>query len=94
MENLIGATFGGVVGILIICLIGALVGWLASIVMKTNAQMGAFANILVGVVGAMLGGWIASLFGVVESGLLVGILIAIAGACALIAILKAVNILK
>ena len=42
---------------------GALAGWLASIVMGRNKQMGALANIVVGIVGALIGGWIMSLFG-------------------------------
>ena len=37
---------------------GALIGWLASIVMKTDAQQGALLNIVVGVVGAFLGGFL------------------------------------
>jgi uncharacterized membrane protein YeaQ/YmgE (transglycosylase-associated protein family) len=45
-------------------IVGALVGWLASIVMKTNAQQGWLLNIIVGIVGAMLAGWfIAPLLG-------------------------------
>ena len=36
--------------------LGGIIGWLASIVMKTNAQQGIFLNIIVGVVGAFLGG--------------------------------------
>jgi len=44
--------------------IGGIIGWLASIVMKTNAQQGIFLNIIVGVVGAFLGGLLlAPLFG-------------------------------
>ncbi|MBA3468897.1 MAG: GlsB/YeaQ/YmgE family stress response membrane protein [Herpetosiphonaceae bacterium] len=39
-------------------LFGALVGWLASIVMKTNGQQGALLNIVVGIVGAFIGGFI------------------------------------
>ena len=39
-------------------LFGALVGWLASIVMRTNGQQGMLLNIVVGVVGAMLGGFL------------------------------------
>ena len=35
-------------------------GWLASIVMKTNGQQGMFLNVVVGIVGAMLGGWVIS----------------------------------
>jgi uncharacterized membrane protein YeaQ/YmgE (transglycosylase-associated protein family) len=42
---------------------GALVGWLASIVMRTDAQQGTLMNIVVGVVGAFLGGLIFSMAG-------------------------------
>lgn len=38
-------------------IVGGLIGWLASILMKTNGQQGMFLNVVVGVVGAMLGGW-------------------------------------
>jgi len=36
--------------------LGGIIGWLASIVMKTNAQQGLFLNVVVGIVGAFLGG--------------------------------------
>jgi uncharacterized membrane protein YeaQ/YmgE (transglycosylase-associated protein family) len=50
--------------IIIWLIVGALVGWLASIVMKTNAQQGWLLNIIVGVVGALVAGWfLAPLFG-------------------------------
>lgn len=42
---------------------GALAGWIASIVMGRNKQMGAIANIVVGIIGAFLGGWIMEFFG-------------------------------
>lgn len=45
-------------------LFGALVGWLASLVMRTDAQQGALLNIVVGIVGAFLGGLIFSLLGI------------------------------
>jgi uncharacterized membrane protein YeaQ/YmgE (transglycosylase-associated protein family) len=45
-------------------LFGALVGWLASIVMRTDAQQGALLNIVVGIVGAFIGGFLASLIGI------------------------------
>ena len=45
--------------LIISLIIGGIVGWLASIVMKTNAQMGWIANVLVGVVGSLLGVMIA-----------------------------------
>ena len=44
-------------------LFGALVGWLASIVMRTDAQQGALLNIVVGIIGAMLGGFLFNLLG-------------------------------
>ncbi|MEC5216638.1 putative membrane protein YeaQ/YmgE (transglycosylase-associated protein family) [Actimicrobium sp. GrIS 1.19] len=38
--------------------IGGVLGWLASIVMKTDAQQGMILNVVVGVVGALVGGWL------------------------------------
>ena len=49
--------------IIITILIGAFVGWLASIIMNRNEEQGWLANIAVGIVGAFLGQWIASAFG-------------------------------
>jgi uncharacterized membrane protein YeaQ/YmgE (transglycosylase-associated protein family) len=46
--------------IIIWLVIGGLIGWLASIVMRTNAQQGIFLNVAVGIVGALLGGWFLS----------------------------------
>ena len=44
--------------------VGGVIGWLASMVMRTDAQQGLFLNIVVGIVGAFLGGWLLSpLFG-------------------------------
>jgi uncharacterized membrane protein YeaQ/YmgE (transglycosylase-associated protein family) len=43
---------------------GALVGWLASLVMRTDAQQGTLMNIVVGIVGAFLGGLIFNLLGI------------------------------
>jgi uncharacterized membrane protein YeaQ/YmgE (transglycosylase-associated protein family) len=50
-------------GILAWIVLGGLSGWLASIVMGTNAKMGALANIGVGIVGAILGGAMFNFFG-------------------------------
>ncbi len=41
-------------------IVGGVIGWLASIVMKTNGQQGIFLNVVAGIVGAMLGGWVIS----------------------------------
>lgn len=40
--------------------IGGIIGWLASLVMKTDGQQGIILNVVVGIVGAMLGGWLLS----------------------------------
>jgi uncharacterized membrane protein YeaQ/YmgE (transglycosylase-associated protein family) len=42
---------------------GALAGWIASIITKKNKKMGAIANIVVGIIGAFVGGFIMNLFG-------------------------------
>lgn len=44
-------------------ILGALSGWIASIIKGKNQSMGAIANIVVGIVGAMIGGFIANSFG-------------------------------
>ena len=49
--------------ILVWIIFGALAGWIASMIMNKNKQMGAIANIVVGVVGAFIGGYIMVFFG-------------------------------
>lgn len=41
-------------------IVGGVIGWLASLLMKTDGQQGIFLNVVVGIVGAMLGGWLIS----------------------------------
>jgi uncharacterized membrane protein YeaQ/YmgE (transglycosylase-associated protein family) len=40
--------------------VGGVIGWLASLMMKTDGQQGIILNVVVGIVGAMLGGWFIS----------------------------------
>jgi len=80
--------------LIISLIIGGVVGWLASIVMKTNAQMGLIANVIVGIVGSALGVWVAGLLGLEVAGGIVQWLVAIGGAVLLILILKMLNIFK
>jgi uncharacterized membrane protein YeaQ/YmgE (transglycosylase-associated protein family) len=47
-----------VINLIIWLLVGALIGWLASMVMRTDAQQGALLNIVVGIIGAMIGGFL------------------------------------
>jgi uncharacterized membrane protein YeaQ/YmgE (transglycosylase-associated protein family) len=80
-------------GIILWIIFGALVGWIASMIMKTDAQMGAMANIIVGIIGAVIGGWIMALLG--NTGVsgfnIYSFLVALLGAVVLIAIVKALR---
>jgi len=73
-------------GFLAWIILGGLAGWIASKIMKTDAQMGIIMNIVVGIVGALLGGFILSLFGVdvAGGGLIFSMLTAIGGAVLLL----------
>lgn len=76
--------------------IGGLVGWLASVVMKTDAQQGIVLNIIVGIVGALLGGWLLSpLFGTatINQGdfSLTGLLVSFLGAVILLAVVNLIR---
>ncbi|MDP2528427.1 MAG: GlsB/YeaQ/YmgE family stress response membrane protein [Candidatus Palauibacterales bacterium] len=75
-------------------IIGGVVGWLASIIMKTNAQMGMIANVLVGVGGSALGYWIAGLLGMAPTGGIGRFIVALAGAVILIFLLRKVGMFR
>lgn len=79
--------------IIIWLVIGGVIGWLASIIMKTNAQMGILANVVVGVVGAALGGWLAGQLGIATAGVMTYV-VAVIGAVILIAVLRAVGLFR
>lgn len=77
--------------IIVWIIVGALAGWIASMIVKTDASMGALANIVVGILGAFIGGWVVGLFGVnVAEGQLnfPSVLTAILGAIILLSIVK------
>ncbi len=76
--------------------IGGLIGWVASMIMRTDGQQGAFLNVIVGIVGAALGGWfISPLIGVatINQGefSLQGLLVSLVGAIILLAIVNLVR---
>lgn len=48
------------INIIIWLVVGGLIGWAASLIMRTDGQQGIFLNIVVGVIGAALGGWFIS----------------------------------
>lgn len=82
-------------GLLVWLIVGGLAGWVASMVMKTDRDMGLVANIIVGIIGAFIGGWAVSLFGggadVMTGFNLSSFLTAVLGAVILLAILKMIR---
>ncbi|MGB0903432.1 MAG: GlsB/YeaQ/YmgE family stress response membrane protein, partial [Mangrovicoccus sp.] len=77
----------GIIGSIII---GALAGWIAEKIMK--ADMGLLLNIILGIVGAVVFNIVAgALFGYAALGVLPGLIAGVIGACALIAIVRAVR---
>lgn len=77
----------GLFGILLWILFGALVGWIASKIMKTDAEQGMVANIVVGILGAFVGGFgMRLLTGSDADGFLAELLVAVVGAIIVIAI--------
>ena len=73
-------------------ILGALAGWLASLIVGKNRQMGALANIVVGLVGALVGGFVAQFlgFGSFSQFSIAGLLIAVGGS---VIVLLVVNLL-
>lgn len=47
-------------GIIVLLVVGGVIGWLASIVMRTNGQQGILLNVVVGIVGALLAGFLVT----------------------------------
>jgi uncharacterized membrane protein YeaQ/YmgE (transglycosylase-associated protein family) len=79
-------------GLLISIIIGGIIGWLASLIMKTDAQMGIIANILVGIVGSALGHFLAGAVGLAAYGMVGRLIVSVVGAVLLIAILRTLGI--
>ena len=82
-------------GWIIAIIVGGIAGWLASKVMNRDASMGIFWNVVVGIVGSVIGNWLAGpLFGVqgsVQQFSLTGLIIALVGAIVLLAIVNLVQ---
>jgi uncharacterized membrane protein YeaQ/YmgE (transglycosylase-associated protein family) len=81
-------------GLIIAIIVGGIIGWLASLIMKTNAQMGVLANIVVGMVGSALGHFIAGILGIAAYGSLGSFIISLVGALLLIAILRVLGLFR
>ena len=76
-------------GIIIWLIVGGIIGWLASMVMKTDGQQGILLNIVVGIIGGVIGGWLLPTLGLGLGGGWVGFLVtALIGAIVLLAIVN------
>jgi uncharacterized membrane protein YeaQ/YmgE (transglycosylase-associated protein family) len=76
-------------GIILWLIVGGVIGWLASIIMRTDAQQGILLNIVVGIVGAFIGGLIFSGGSINNSSLnLTSFLVSLLGAVILLAIVN------
>lgn len=73
-------------------IVGGIIGWLASIVMKTDAQQGIVLNVIVGIIGAVLGGWLMGRGTINNSDLsLPSLLVSFIGAVILLAIVNLIR---
>ncbi|MEL6687062.1 MAG: GlsB/YeaQ/YmgE family stress response membrane protein [Pseudomonadota bacterium] len=72
-------------------IVGGIAGWLASKVMKTGRPNGILTDIILGVIGAVIGGFLLSLLGLSAHGLIGSLVTAFIGAVALIWIVRQVN---
>lgn len=76
--------------------VGGVIGWLASLIMKTDAQQGIVLNVVVGIIGALLGGWLLSPLvgaGTVNQGdfSVMGLLVSLGGAVILLFIVNLIR---
>lgn len=73
-------------------IVGGLIGWVASLIMKTDGQQGVFLNIVVGIVGALIGGWLISPLvnvGTINDGISIGsMLVSLGGALMLLFVIN------
>ena len=75
--------------IIVWLVVGGIIGWLATIIMRTDAQQGIFLNIVVGIIGAFIGGLIFSGGSINNAGLnLYSFLVSLLGAVVLLAIVN------
>jgi len=71
-------------------IIGIVIGWLAGQIVKGRG-MGLLADLIVGVLGSILGGWIFGLLGLAAYGLIAQLIMGVAGAVVLLLLIRAIK---
>ncbi len=84
------------INLIIWLVVGGVIGWLASLMMRTDGQQGIILNVVVGIVGAAIGGWLISPLvgaGTINQGSfsLVSLIISLLGAVVLLAVVNLVR---
>jgi uncharacterized membrane protein YeaQ/YmgE (transglycosylase-associated protein family) len=78
--------------LIITLIVGGIIGWLASLIMGSDGQMGVLANVVVGIIGSFLGHWLAGALGVSVGGP-ARWLVSLLGAALLIGIVRALGLM-
>jgi uncharacterized membrane protein YeaQ/YmgE (transglycosylase-associated protein family) len=81
-------------GWIVTLIVGGIIGWLASMLMKTDKQMGIIGNVIVGVIGSSLGFFVAGLLGFAAYGMIAQWAVAVAGAALLIFVLQKLGLFR
>ena len=79
-----------IISLITFLVVGALVGWLAGIIVKGKG-FGAIGNIIVGIVGSVIGGFVFGLLGITTGGLLGSIVMATIGAVILLFLIRVIK---
>lgn len=81
-------------GLILTLVIGGVVGWLASLLMETDQQMGVLANIAVGIVGSAIGHFLFAVLGFAAFGPIARLIVSVVGAVVLIAVLRSLGVYR
>ncbi len=90
-EEQLGAGIGIILGLLILAIIGAIVGWIASKIVR-GTGLGLGKDILLGIAGSIVGGWLFQQFGLtIPGGVIGGLIPPVIGAILILVIVKMVR---
>ncbi|MDX2437302.1 MAG: GlsB/YeaQ/YmgE family stress response membrane protein [Acidobacteriota bacterium] len=76
--------------IVVFLIIGAIAGWLAGVVMK-GGGFGLLGDIVVGIIGAFVGGWLFGVLGIFAGGFIGAVITAFVGACVLLFVIRLIK---